>query len=169
MINREDCDLGGYFTWVRRQLLTARLYHPAWPNVVGHGVLTSVAPLVAIVLALWAWISGDRDVMFWSVAGFVAYESSVTLMLPPMEVAAQRIARGRGENTNWLSLGTVLKCLFMIPFTAVVYAFALASTCFIRGVEWRGISYRIEAPWEIRMLKYQPFESQQQQPEETSL
>ena len=41
MINLEDCTLESFMPWVKRQLLTARLYHPKWFAVVGHGVTSA--------------------------------------------------------------------------------------------------------------------------------
>ena len=158
MINREGCDVGGYFGWVRRQLLTARLYHPGWPLVVGHGVLTSLGPLLAVVVGVMGLVAGDHTTAWWGLGGFILYELVVMLMLPPMEFAVRNIVKARGEPIDWLSLKTLLHLLFAIPFTAVVYTAALASACFVRAVNWRGISYHVGGPWKIRMLEYRPYE-----------
>ena len=50
MVNREDCGLGACLSWIRRQLLTARLYHPLWPLVLLHGLGTTLVLAVAVVV-----------------------------------------------------------------------------------------------------------------------
>lgn len=159
MINREGCDVKGYFGWVRRQLLTARLYHPGWPLVVGHGLLTSVGPLMALVLGIMGLAASDQQTAWWGLGGFALYEIVVMLMLPPMEFAVRDIVKFRGEPIDWLSPATFFQLLFAIPATAVVYTAALASACFVRAVNWRGISYDVGGPFKIRMLEYQPYEA----------
>ena len=159
MINREDCDLSGYYRWVRRQLLTARLYHPAWKAVVGHGALTTLVPLFAIGLAFAGWIAGEADTVTWCLAGVVTYQFAVSIMLPPMEYAVRRIADARGEPTNWLSLGIVLKCVSAIAVTQYVYFAALCSAIRLRVVDWRGIGYEIHSRGRVKRLDYAPYAS----------
>jgi hypothetical protein len=158
MINREDCDLGGFYRWVRRQLLTARLYHPAWLAVVGHGVLTSIMPVLVAGFLIATAIAGDK-VAFWRcVIGMAVYQVAVTAMLPPMEWAVRRIAAARSEPTNWLSLATIPKYFLSIVLTQAIYFVALVSACAIRTVDWRGVKYHIGGPWDIQLLQYRPFE-----------
>ena len=159
MINREDCDLGGYFRWVRRQLLTARLYHPAWKAVVGHGALTTLVPLIAIGLAVAGLIVGEQAAVAWCLVGVVVYQLAVGAMLPPMEYAVRRIAVARGEPTNWLSFGVALRCVCAITVTQYVYFAALCSAVALRVVEWRGITYEIQSRGRVKRLDYEPYQS----------
>jgi len=157
MINREECSLGGFFSWVRRQLLTARLYHPAWLAVVGHGVVTTIIPLMALATSIAALATGNYQAAVWSAAALLLYEASIAVLLIPMELAMRQIAELRGENSNWLSPGGQLKCLAIIPLTQIVYAAALMSSLLIRRVVWRGIDYHVEGPWNITRERYQSY------------
>jgi hypothetical protein len=38
-----------------------------------------------------------------------------------------------------------------------MYTGALLSAMSVRVVEWRGARYRIDAPWRIRLIEYQPY------------
>lgn len=161
MINREECDVGGYFRWVCRQLMTARLYHPAWPAVVGHGVVTTLAPAAALIAMFLALTQGDRVAAGYLATILALYEASLAVLLWPMEAAVRRIARRRGEPTGWLSSGGLLKLLAIMPVTQVVYAAALGAAQFAKSTNWRGIVYRVEGPWQIRMKEYVPYRSTQ--------
>jgi len=163
MINREECDVGGYFSWVCRQLLTARLYHPSWLAVAGHGVATTIVPIAALALSIVALAAGNHQAAIWSALALLLYEASIALLLIPMELAVRRIATTRGEPSNWLSLGGLLKCLAIMPVTQGVYAVALAKASFLRVTVWRGITYHIRGPQEIRMEEYCPYLPEQEE------
>jgi hypothetical protein len=159
MINREACDVGGYFRWVKRQLLTTRLYHPSWLAVMGHGIITTVAPLAAIGTLAAALLTDNCAAAVWVGCGLAFYQAAISLVLLPMEFAVRRIVASREEPTKWVSLAVALKYLPAVALTQIVYAAALTSALFLRVVDWRGVSYRIDGPWKIRLLEYLPYVS----------
>ncbi len=157
MINREDCDLGGYFRWVQRQLLTARLYHHAWGAVLGHGVMTILTPLLALALAVTCYLAGLGELAVKCIAGVVLYQVAVAVMLPPMEFAVRRIAAARDEPNQWLSYGNTLRCALAIVLTHYIYFAALCSAAMLRVVDWRGVGYQITGRGRVRRLSYAPY------------
>jgi len=164
MVNRESCDMAGFFGWVRRQLLTARLYHPKWPAVVAHGISTFLGPLFAVGVAVYAAAVGNWEASAWAGGAFVGYELVLLPLLLPMEVAVRQIVRSRGEPAGWASPLTAMKMLVAIPLTQVVYTAALISAVCLRATVWRGVSYRIKSPWQIRLIEYRPYASDLERP-----
>ena len=159
MVNRETCTLGGFYHWVRRQLLAARLYHPGWLTVAVHGILTSLAPLLALGLLL-AGIAAGNAAAAWSAAAALAVSVfSSPLLLILLERAVAQVIRRRGEPTRWLSAAGALKLFAAILLTKAVYLCALLSAIFVRAVHWRGIGYRIHGPWQIRITDDRPYEA----------
>lgn len=158
IVNRESCDLSNFLGFVTRQLLTARLYHPRWGAVVVHGIGTTLAMLSAICLSLAALSVGNYQAAAWAGGGLAVYLAAMPLLLIPMEAVVQSIVRARGESTAWLGGITPLK-LAAIPLTQLVYPVALISAIFLRTVDWRGIRYRINGPFDIRMIEYRPYRS----------
>jgi GT2 family glycosyltransferase len=165
MVNRESCDMAGFFGWVRRQLLTARLYHPQWPAVVAHGLSTFLVPGFALGLAACAGLLGNWRVAAWAGGGFALYEIAMLFLLGPMEATVRRIVEARGEATRWVSLRIAVKVLGAILLTQVVYTTALISVLCLRTVHWRGVAYRIHSPWQIQLVEYRPYASS---PKETA-
>lgn len=161
MVNRETCHVPGFFSWVRRQLLTARLYHPGWPAVVGHGLITFFVPLVVLLMCAWSWWHADLTTLRWTLAATVVYQLSLLPMILPMEMAVRAIMRQRGENPRWLSAAKFVALLFALPATQVVYTAALISAMFVRVVDWRGIRYEIQPDRSLRLIRYQPYSSAQ--------
>jgi cellulose synthase/poly-beta-1,6-N-acetylglucosamine synthase-like glycosyltransferase len=167
MINREDCDVGGYYRWVRRQLLTARLYHPAWWAVLGHGLLTSLVPILTLALLIVGLACGNRETVMWSFAGLALYQASLPLLIALMEVSVRRIARARRERISWLSPVGIIKTILALPATQCVYFVALLSACLLRFVHWRGVEYKVKGPWKVSLLEYQPYLDKQATPDES--
>jgi cellulose synthase/poly-beta-1,6-N-acetylglucosamine synthase-like glycosyltransferase len=157
MINRENCTLEGFFRWVRRQLLTTRLHHPAWPMVVLHGTTTTLFPLLSAGLLVVALATRNYEVGFNSFLGLVVYGVGMLGLLIPMEMAVRRIIRGRGQDASWTSPIVLAKIILAIPLTMLVYALALASTSVLKRTEWRRIEYEIRSGKQVRMLGYRPY------------
>ena len=157
MVNRENCDLPGFFHWVRRQLLTARLYHPGWPAVLVHGLGTTVTLGMACLLAAIAAWNGEGQTAAWLVGSSVIYQVIAALLLAPIEWAVRRIMVARGESTvPWTSTLMIRQVLAMLA-TQIVYPLALASAAFVRRVTWRQAVYQIHGPWRIKLLSETPY------------
>jgi cellulose synthase/poly-beta-1,6-N-acetylglucosamine synthase-like glycosyltransferase len=169
MVNREGCDIPNYFRWVTRQLLTARLYHPHWFGVALHGIATSLGLVVTLGVALVAAATGRWEAAAWAGGGAAVYLAAMPLLLAPMEALVRRIVRGRGEPAGWLTLGGAFKLLAAIGLTQAVYPAALVSAMRVRRVEWRGVSYEIGGPFDIRLVEYRPHRPDASAPSTASL
>jgi cellulose synthase/poly-beta-1,6-N-acetylglucosamine synthase-like glycosyltransferase len=157
MVNREACDLAGFVRWGARQLLCARLYHPAWSAVVVHGVCSFLGPLTGLLVAILAGLTGHGHALLWVAGGLAIYESLNVLLYLWMEFCVRRIVRARGERGDWLTCGTALRLLLAIPLTQAVYPLVLLSAMGARNVAWRGVAYRIDGPWNVRLVEYRPY------------
>ena len=159
MVNREGCGMGDFFDWMRRQMLTARLYHPRWWAVMGHGAVTSVPQACALFVLLAALITRQGAAVAWVGAGLACYLASMVVMLALMERAIGVVVRSRGESTRWLSPVTVVRIFAAIPVTQAMYAVALVSAMLLRHVRWRGVCYRIEKPLKIYLVQDRPWDA----------
>jgi cellulose synthase/poly-beta-1,6-N-acetylglucosamine synthase-like glycosyltransferase len=157
MVNREDCNASSYFRWVRRQLLTARLYHPAWTMVFLHGMLSTILPLALVVSLVSAVLVDNGFAAAMIVTSSVAYGYCMSILLLPLEQSVRQIVSSRAEKVTWMSTRFWLNCVFALPLLQVLYPLALAATVVLKQVDWRGVQYRIENPWDVRLLAYQPY------------
>ncbi len=159
MINREDCTVGSFYGWVQRQLLTAKLYHPLWYAVVGHGFSSAG-------LLLWGWATAAYFLMRqdWLIAlsvaaAMIAFQIALSLLLPWMESAVQPIVRARGESCDWNAQLTRRRFAWSVWATQWVYTWALTTCLFVRRVSWRGVEYDVHGSWKIHLLAYRPLQS----------
>ena len=119
VVNRQDdISLFQLVKWIARQLLTARLHHPAWPLVVMHGLGTFLLLLAAIVQGAWPAV--------------VTYELGCLVLLVCIEV----IALQRRPMSLW---GWILALLpgQLIDGLATVLAVVA------REVEWSEVVYKV--------------------------
>ncbi len=168
MINREDCTLKLFLPWVTRQLLTARLYHSAWPAVVLHAFSA-----FGILVSGWAWgialfFLGD----WWAAAevlvAMLVFQIAIVGLLPWLEQAVLKAIAARGEDMALCSNRTAWWRLFAIAIvTQWYYTWALVKCLFLKRIDWRGIHYEVNGPWHIKMLGYKPYLSSGESREST--
>lgn len=159
MINREDCDPGSYFRWVGRQLLTARLYHPRWNAVVLHGLLSAILPVAVLAMCAVAVMTQNWRIAAGVIVASVLYGVLLLLLLWPLEACVRGVVARRGEPTAWMTSQFYFSCIWALPLLQILYPLALASTLSMRRVEWRGVEYRIDGPWRIRLVQYRPYQA----------
>ena len=157
MVNRETCTLSSFHRWVRRQLLCAKLHHPAWNAVVGQSVLITLPLLAAFGLLAFSLCTGDYTASAWSLAALVAYWIGVFGTLPFMELAIRRKLRERNESLNPWTFGRTLRTLLAVPLTQLVYTSAMLGVHFLKKVEWRGVWYEIGKDKTVKLVEYIPY------------
>jgi hypothetical protein len=137
VVDREEAIAWGPLVrWISRQLLMARLHHPAWPLVVVHGLGTSALLLAVLVGMLVALLLEEGSAALGLLAGLLLYELGCGLLLVAIQaVVLQAIQPGdRIPLAQWLR---------WLPLGQAVYGLAIARACLARRVEWRGVHYRL--------------------------
>ena len=157
MINRENCSLRNFYAWVQRQLLTVRLYHPAWYAVVGHGISSATLLVIGWGWCVWALLQGQIASGIMLLLGMWGFAVALLLLILPIESAVRRIGEARGEQVRWISRPRPLFWMAMLCATQSVYSAALLACMSLRYVHWRGIDYRVSGPWQIQRLNYAPY------------
>ena len=93
MVNREACEMSGFISWLQRQLLTARLYHPGWPAVVLHGFATPLMLALGMILFAAALLRSDGPSAAWIGSGLACYLGLLPCLLALIESSVRRIVR----------------------------------------------------------------------------
>jgi hypothetical protein len=84
-----------------------------------------------------------------------------------LELEIQRVVRSNDQGMSIdkplhvyakLSGATIIKMLIGIPLTQWVYGLAMLSSIWISTVTWRGVSYRVQGPWNVRLVEYRPYQ-----------
>ena len=157
MVNREDCTVSSFQSFVKRQLLFARLYHPFWSLVLVHGIGSAIVFLWGFCLSAANVFQGDFVGGAVVLLSLFAFHGFLTCLLPWMEHAVLGIVKGRGEDASWASQPNWVIVLLLGFVTQWVYTKALLECIFLRRFNWRGIDYDVAGPHNIKMLGYRPY------------
>jgi cellulose synthase/poly-beta-1,6-N-acetylglucosamine synthase-like glycosyltransferase len=159
MVNREICTLRSFHRWVKRQLLCAKLHHPAWNAVAFQGILITLPLLVCIALLVTGFLLWEKPLIYWNLGSLAIYWGGVFGTLPIMEQAIRKQLRQRGEPLKRWTIETTIRVLPMIFITQIVYISALIQLYFLRRVEWRGVEYEIGSGKQVRLIEYKPYKN----------
>jgi cellulose synthase/poly-beta-1,6-N-acetylglucosamine synthase-like glycosyltransferase len=158
MLNREECELPSLRYSLTRLLLCTRLNHPLWMAVVSDAISSILMPNLVIVLFLAALFTGKLNVAILLFSSFSSYTLGLLLMMLALEHGVQQVIRKHGEPITKLSALTIVKMLIAIPLTQWVYGLAMILSLGMQRVNWRGVTYQIKGPWNIRLIEYRPYQ-----------
>jgi cellulose synthase/poly-beta-1,6-N-acetylglucosamine synthase-like glycosyltransferase len=158
MVNREECTLPSFRRWVSRQLLNAKLYHPGWNAILFYGTLTCLIPTVATLSGIAALFAGQWVSAMVLVSSLSAYYILLLVLINVWQQAVGKKLLLRHELLPTFSPVTLLKLMVGIPLAQLVCAIALWQAMLTQQVEWRGITYQVKGPWDIKLLEYLPYQ-----------
>lgn len=122
--------------WISRQLLMARLHHPAWSLVLLHGLWTTLLLLVAALVLLLLTIQGRADSAMVLLAVLLSYELGCGLLLLWIQSAV-------ADSIHLPERLSLYQWLRWLPLAQVAYGIALVKAQFARRVEWSGVTYSL--------------------------
>lgn len=157
MVNRESCDIPGYFRFCRRQMLIVR-YHSHVALVWGHGLISTAFFYSAILLCLGATLAGRAAEIAPLATSLGCYFASMLALLVPLELAARSRVRARGESTAWLTPDKWLRLPFALFLTQSIYGAVAWSLPLAKRVDWRGIRYTFLPGKRLRRENYEPYQ-----------
>jgi len=153
MTCRETVSWLGCFQFVTRQLLVARLHHPRWRSILAFGVLVSLALLASLTLAVVAILTRSWNVAIVSLSTLIVDFVGLSIGLWAIERYIQSLQVARGQ-PGWRVPWQAFACL---PFAQIFHLAALIAASCMPRVTWRGITYEIRGPSDVRVVEYRPF------------
>ncbi|MEA5516028.1 glycosyltransferase family 2 protein [Nodularia sp. UHCC 0506] len=158
MLNREECDLLGLIDSLKRLILYSRLYHPSWLAIVGDAVSSILFPFVAIILFILSLLDAQWNLAVLLFSTYCIYTVGLLLVTLILELGVSQVIRSHGQPNTKLTAVIIAKIFIAIPLTQWVYGLALLSSLWMSTVKWRGIVYRVQNPWNIRLVEYHPYD-----------
>ncbi|WP_392536032.1 glycosyltransferase [Nostoc sp. C117] len=158
IVNREETDLVSLLDYLKRFILCARLYHPRWLALVSEAVSSILFPTTVIMLVLDSLLEGKWEAAALLFGCYGVYIVGLLLLMLILELGIQQVVRLNDQPIAKLSLTTIVKMLIGIPLTQWVYGLAMLSSLWTSTVTWRGVSYRAQGAWNIRLVEYRPYQ-----------
>ena len=147
-INREQVTLPSLLPWITRQLLTARLYHPAWPMVAVFGLSAPLAVMATVVALLLAMARGDAI----SLGGLAACLGVFLASLPTLFLWIERVVRQAVPGAQSRPAAALVDAVRGTFAAQAVYGGAILGALTLTSTRWRGVTYAIGGPWDIRVM-----------------
>ncbi|MBD2341153.1 glycosyltransferase family 2 protein [Calothrix sp. FACHB-156] len=157
MLNREECDLPTLRDQIERQLICSRLYHPQPSAIIGDTFSSILQPTLVLMCLLWALFTSQWDNFVFLLACYTSYTVGLLWLMLILEHGVQQIIRDRHQKPTPITFPTIIKLLIGIPLTQWLYGLGMLSSLRMSTVNWRGITYRISGPWNIRLVEYRTY------------
>lgn len=155
LISHEEARPKAAANWIVRQLVTAKLYHPAWPLVAGHSLLVGSTTLMSMLGILLTGLAGQGSACLLVASGFAVAQLSNLGLLAWIEettVPAPERQREILETARQLP-----RQLLLVTITQLVHSWAAVRAMLAREITWRGIRYGLQNR-SIQLLDYEPYE-----------
>ena len=157
----EEVKMSDFIVYGNRQLLYAKLYHHAWPTIFFFTVGTFVAYMILAVTSLIYALQHNTFMLVLTMVGISLYWATLHFV---QEFLNKEF--GDGEKK---SLKTHLNWLKASVYTQHLQTWFTVSALFRKLIIWRGVSYRIDGPYDLEMLDDAPLEDNQQSKPEHSI
>jgi len=141
--------------WISRQLLCARLQHPAWPLVAIHGLGSWLLLLLALVLLAMSLLQGQLIPAALLVAALMVYELGCVGLLLLITAMARRGLQPLGTISAPTRWATAWRLLRWLPLAQWIYGVATLRASLARQVEWRGVHYAVRNHGVERLVRAQ--------------
>jgi cellulose synthase/poly-beta-1,6-N-acetylglucosamine synthase-like glycosyltransferase len=158
MVNREESDLLDLIDSLKRLLLSARLYHPRWLALVSDAISSILFPTLVILLIIESLLEGQWYAAVLLFSCYTIYTVGLLLLMLILEKGVQRIMRFQDQAIAKISAAAIMKMLIVIPLTQWVYGVAMLSSLWMSTVKWRGLTYRVQGPGNVRLVEYRPYQ-----------
>lgn len=159
MLNQESCRLSFCWSYIKRMLTWSRLFESTYFLTVCHAVFLQACVLLAIAFTL---VNLGNANWFQATALFV----SLLIFWIGNVIGYQLIANSvrkhsHDERADWsaVPIGHRLFLMPAVPLTHLIYLVSAIRACFVRKIEWRKVTYQIEANGKVKLVEYRPFSS----------
>ena len=160
LINRERCNLAGFWRFSNRQFLWTRLYGSFWKEISRQIVFRLTLLALASVMIPLSWFMGNGAALTWVLWGVGMYALALLSMVALLEWNTRKILAQRGEEGYILSPLKIVQIALSLPIAHMLGIGSLLISMTMRQVEWRGANYEIRESYDVRLTNYRSFESQ---------
>jgi Glycosyltransferase like family 2 len=154
-VNSESIDLFRCVNFLMRQLLCVRLQVAQWPLLLAVNVGHNLALMTTVAWLVVGLISQNWTQAALAGSLFGLYLGGLVAALGVGEVLIRRIVGTR--RTDLPASAFSRQTIPALLLTQLLTFYLLVATVFVRRIDWRGVSYAIQGPENMRLLEYRPF------------
>jgi hypothetical protein len=150
----DDASVPNILNFLVRQMTWTRLYaRDAW-LVVWFCTVVTLLPLTAsTVLTIAALYTRNWPLVAWSMSGIAVYHLVSFLGLGMLDSSIHHALRRQYTTLRW-SWPKWPRMYAFAPLAAVLHVPAFLSSLCKRRFTWRGVTYQVHSPWDIRIENF---------------
>ena len=158
MANREECGLRFAYNFLRRQMTWTRTYMPLWWLVLlTYSSMCVGLWTVAALLAVSCAFRGSPEAALLFGGGATLLASVTTVLWLTVDICVRRVIRRQGQFAPTVSLRRLAQLPIAMLVAAWVHVWAAVAATVRRRVIWRGVTYEIRGPSDVRMIDDRAF------------
>lgn len=158
MLNQEESSLGNLLESLKRLIISSKLYHPGWLAIISEAYSSILVPNLVIIIIFYLLLQSQWYAGFLLFSSYISYTIGLVLLMLLMEISIHHILHNQGKKIPKLSPLIILKMLISIPLTQWIYGLIILSSLWTSSITWRGLTYRIQGPENIRLIEYRPYQ-----------
>jgi hypothetical protein len=153
MANREECGLGSAYNFIRRQMTWTCTHVPLWwAALLSYSVLCVVSWTVAAFLAVVCALQGSPDAALLFGAGAILLGVVSNVLWLSLDICVRRVVRSQSESAPSVWSRQLARLPIAMLVAAWVHVCAAVAATVRRRVVWRGVTYEIRGPSNVRMI-----------------
>ena len=152
VVNRDEISLGQCIRFLTRQMFWTHTYATNAIAFLMFAVLvgpTTVALLVLLPLGVYL---GQPAATGWSAAALLLQIAVATTTAGLLESRVRRMMRRRGEVVTPIPIHYFWRLPFAVLLAQLVVCYAILVSRFMRRMSWRGVTYQIDGPFNVRLI-----------------
>lgn len=156
MVNTEPIKVADCMSFIQRQMLNVRLYHPAWKSIFAFGFLSAIGTTGSLVMLFETLLTQNWTALV-ALAGLLGLAGLTSAFFAVrIETSIRRTLKTRLNQP----IGSFLlsSMIYVVPIQ-LLYGFTLPTVLKQKTVDWRGIRYHIDrssGTCKVTMGEYQP-------------
>lgn len=150
--HRDEVDVPAAFRFMARQLLWARLYHPSWPLVLAHALAGSATLLLPVAAGVLAALAGEPRAAALALASLGGYVAGMAGLLLLVDGAVRPVLSASSQEPQRWTARLLLRSALAVPVSQLAYTAASLHAAAARTVTWRGVTYEVRGPLDVRLV-----------------
>jgi hypothetical protein len=153
MANREECGLASAYNFIRRQMTWTCTYVPLWwAALLTYSVLCVGSWTVAVFLAVVCAFQGSLEAALTFAAGATLLGAVSNVLWLTLDLCVRRVIREQGESAPTVWSRQLMQLPIAMLIAGWVHVWAAVAATVRRKVIWRGVTYEIRGPSNIRLV-----------------
>jgi glycosyltransferase involved in cell wall biosynthesis len=154
--NYEDISVSSCFQFIYRQTLFTRLYNRSWATMFIGSIVRAFLVVFPWFYGAYFLIQGQANLGYLTLGAAFIYQAGLITLLSVLDNAIQSVLPEKRDINSGSAIIRLLKVFCSAPINQVMQVAAFFCCLSVRKMEWRGVTYDVNGPWDIHVVSDEP-------------